>query len=59
MSSDEDIPRSNGAVLNISQVIKAVISSTAEAWLGVLLINNKIAVLIPHDYIVSQLPQVL
>ena len=44
LSSDEDIPRNNGAVLNISQVIKAVMSSAAEAEMGALFINAKTAV---------------
>jgi hypothetical protein len=44
MSSDEDIPRGNGAILNISQIIKAVMSSAAEAELGALFINAKLAV---------------
>ena len=44
MSSNEDIPRGNDAVLNISQIIKAVMSSTAKAKLGALFINKKLAV---------------
>ena len=43
MSSD-DIPRGSGAVLNISQIIKAVMSSATEAEVGALFINEKIAV---------------
>ena len=31
MAGNEDTPRNNGAVLNMSQVIKAVMSSDAEA----------------------------
>ena len=34
----------NGAILNISQIIKAVMSSAAEAELGALFINAKMAV---------------
>ena len=44
MAADETIPKNNGAVLNISQVIKAVMSSAAEAELGALFINAKLAV---------------
>jgi hypothetical protein len=38
----------NGAVLNVAQVIKAVMSSAAEAELGALFINAKIAVPMCH-----------
>ena len=41
MSNNEDIPPPNGAVLNIAQIIKAVMSSAAEAELGALFINAK------------------
>ncbi len=41
----EDIPINNGAVLNILQIIRAVMSSAAEAKLGALFINAKTAVL--------------
>jgi hypothetical protein len=44
MAGKENIPRNNGAVLNISQIIKAVMSSAAEAELGALFINAKTAV---------------
>jgi hypothetical protein len=44
MAGLEEIPINNGAVLNISQIIKAVVSSTAEAELGALFINTKTAV---------------
>jgi hypothetical protein len=40
----EDIPINNGAVLNILQIIRAVMSSAAEAKLGALFINAKTAV---------------
>jgi hypothetical protein len=40
----EDIPINNGVVLNISQIIRAVMSSAAEAKLGTLFINAKTAV---------------
>jgi hypothetical protein len=44
MASNEDIPRNNGAVLNISQKIQAVMSSAVEAKLGTLFINAKTAI---------------
>ncbi len=44
MAGTEDIPINNGAVLNISQIIRAVMSSAAEAKLGALFINAKTAV---------------
>jgi len=44
MATDEEIPKNNGAVLNISQIIRAVLSSAAEAELGALFINAKAAV---------------
>ncbi len=44
MARTEEIPINNGAVLNISQIIKAVMSSAAEAKLGALFINAKTAV---------------
>ncbi len=39
MAGNEDIPIKNGAVLNILQIIRAVMSSAAEAKLGALFIN--------------------
>ena len=39
MSSDTTNPPNNGAILNIAQLIKAVMSSAAEAKLGALYIN--------------------
>jgi hypothetical protein len=44
MTGVEEIQLNNGRVLNISQIIKAVMSSAAEAKLGTLLINAKMAV---------------
>ena len=44
MGGNEELPLNNGAVLNISQQIKAVMSSVAEAELGGLFINAKTAV---------------
>ena len=44
MAGSEEIPINNGAVLNISQIMKTVMSSAAEAELGALFINAKTAV---------------
>jgi hypothetical protein len=44
MGGKEEIPINNGAVLNILQIIWAVMSSAVEAELGALFINAKIAV---------------
>jgi hypothetical protein len=44
MASDDKIPKNNGAVLNISQIIHAAMFSAAEAKLGILFINAKVAV---------------
>jgi hypothetical protein len=44
MAGNEDIPINNGAVLNISQIIRAVMSLAAEAELGALFIKAKTAV---------------
>jgi hypothetical protein len=44
MAGTEDIPINNGVVLNISQIIIAVMSLAAEAKLGALFINAKMAV---------------
>jgi hypothetical protein len=43
MAGSEEIPINNGAVQNISQIIKSVMSSAAEAELGALFINAKTA----------------
>ena len=48
MSANDDIPTNNGAVLNISQIIRAIMSSAAEAELGALFLNAKTAVSIRH-----------
>ncbi len=45
MAGMEDIPIINGVVLNISHIIRAVMSSAVEAKLGALFINAKMAVL--------------
>jgi hypothetical protein len=44
MAGTEEIPINNGAVLNILQIIKAVMSLAAEAELGALFINAKTVV---------------
>jgi hypothetical protein len=44
VAGNEDIPINNGAVLNISQIIRSVMSSAAEAKLRALFINAKTAV---------------
>ncbi len=44
MSEDSQTPTNNGAVLTISLIICAVISSAAEAELGALYINSREAV---------------
>ena len=41
MSEDVPFPPNNGAVLNVAEIIKAVMSSAAEAELGALFINAK------------------
>ena len=48
MSANDDIPTNNGVILNISQIIRAVMPSEAEVKLGALFINAKTAVLICH-----------
>ena len=48
MSEDESEPRNNGAVLTVAQIIKAVMSSAAEAELGGLYINSREAVPMRH-----------
>jgi hypothetical protein len=44
VAGTEDIPINNGAVLNILQIIRAVMSSAAEAELGASFVNAKTAV---------------
>ena len=41
MSNDDMFPTNNGAVLTVAQIIKAVMSSAAEAELGALYINAR------------------
>ena len=47
-SEDKEDPPNNGAVLAVSQIIKAVMSSAAEAELGALYINAREAVPMRH-----------
>jgi hypothetical protein len=44
MASNNKIPKNNGAAMNILQIIRAVMSSAAEAELGAHFINAKAAV---------------
>ena len=46
LSNNDKFPPDNGAILNIAQIIKAVMSSAAEAELGALYINAREAVYI-------------
>ena len=46
LSSDDTFPPNNGAILNVAQIIKHVMSSAAEAELGALFINAKEAIYI-------------
>ena len=48
MSNDDAIPSNNGAILTVSQIIKAVMSSAAEAELGALFINCREAIPARH-----------
>ena len=59
MAGKENIPRNNGAVLNISLIIKAVMSSAAEAELGALFINAKTTVAIRQTLVELGHPQPL
>ncbi len=47
-SSNVDDPPNNGAVLNVSKILKAVMSSAAEAELGALYINAREAIPMQH-----------
>ena len=46
MSNNDKFPQNNGAILNVSQIIKLVMTSAAEAELGALYINAREAVYI-------------
>jgi hypothetical protein len=57
MAGNEEIPFNNGAVLNISQIIRAVISSAEEAELGALFINAETSISIRQTLIKLGNPQ--
>ena len=44
MSNNDPIPNNNGSILTISQIIKVVVSSAAEAEIGTLFINCQEAI---------------
>jgi len=44
LSNDDNNPRNNGAILTLAMIIKAAMSSTAEAELGALYLNTRKAV---------------
>ena len=44
LSNNDDDPANNGAVLNIAQIIKNVMSSAAEAKIGALFLNSRQAI---------------
>ncbi len=48
LSSNNNIPDNNGAVLNILQIVRAVMSSTVEVELGALFINAKTVMPMRH-----------
>ncbi len=48
MAGRDNIPTNNGALLNILQIIRAGMSSAAEAELGALFINAKTAISMRH-----------
>jgi hypothetical protein len=48
MAGRDDTPTNNGAVLSILKLIRAVMSSAAEAELGALFINAKTAISMRH-----------
>ena len=53
LSSDCNNPANNGAVLNLTQLIKAFMSSATEAELGALYINAREA--IPHQITLAEM----
>jgi hypothetical protein len=57
MAGHEDIPLNNGAVLNISGILKHVVSSAAEAETGGLFVNVKAAIPIRQTLIEMGHPQ--
>ncbi len=57
MARKDNIPFNNGAVLNILQIIQAVMSFAAEAELGALFINTKTAILMRQTLVELGHPQ--
>jgi hypothetical protein len=58
MSNNNAIPSNNGAILTISQIIKAVMSSTAEAEIRALYINCRKTIPAQHtlEYLGNKQP---
>eukprot|EP00804_Cyclotella_cryptica_P010234 CCRYP_016712-RA/>CCRYP_016712-RA protein AED:0.36 eAED:0.34 QI:0/0/0/1/1/1/2/0/386 len=48
LTENDAVPRNNGAILTLAQIIKSVMSSAAEAELGALYINAREAIPIRH-----------
>eukprot|EP00804_Cyclotella_cryptica_P008108 CCRYP_004594-RA/>CCRYP_004594-RA protein AED:0.30 eAED:0.28 QI:0/0/0/1/0/0.5/2/0/866 len=48
LTENYEVPRNNGAILTLAQIIKSVMSSAAEAELGALYINAREAIPIRH-----------
>eukprot|EP00804_Cyclotella_cryptica_P028359 CCRYP_016427-RA/>CCRYP_016427-RA protein AED:0.05 eAED:0.03 QI:0/0/0/1/1/1/2/0/1237 len=48
LTENDEVPRNNGAILTLAQIIKSVMSSAAEAELGALYINAREAIPIQH-----------
>eukprot|EP00804_Cyclotella_cryptica_P006269 CCRYP_010123-RA/>CCRYP_010123-RA protein AED:0.17 eAED:0.14 QI:0/0/0/1/1/1/4/0/941 len=57
LSKNDHYPNNNGAVLTIAQIIKAVMSSTAEAKLGALYINSREGIPLRHLLVKMGHPQ--
>eukprot|EP00804_Cyclotella_cryptica_P018482 CCRYP_004306-RA/>CCRYP_004306-RA protein AED:0.44 eAED:0.45 QI:0/-1/0/1/-1/1/1/0/116 len=57
LSENDHYPNNNGAVLTIAQIIKAVMSSAAEAGLGALYINAREVIPLQHLLIEMGHPQ--
>ena len=53
LSENDEYPSNNGAVLTIAQIIKAVMSSAAEAEIGALYINSREAV--PQRHLLEEM----
>eukprot|EP00804_Cyclotella_cryptica_P022419 CCRYP_021142-RA/>CCRYP_021142-RA protein AED:0.48 eAED:0.48 QI:0/0/0/1/0/0/3/0/284 len=48
LTENDEVPRKNGAILTLAQIIKSVTSSAAEAELGALYINSRETIPIRH-----------